>query len=437
MHKESVMQVSVEKTGDLERRMTVQVPADDIDSRVAGRLNELRREVRLKGFRPGKVPINVIRQRYGKQVREEVLSQVMQSSLEQAIGEQDMRVAGVTRLEPTGEGSDAGFEFIAELEVFPDLPEIAVDDLEIEKPVAEVVESDIDDMIETLREQRRQWHEADRPATDGDRVRLSYVAELDGQRIPETGRHEIAPTVGALESFPDLQAALEGASSGEEKTVELTFPENYRHESLAGKTAQVELKVQKIEYSELPEVDDEFAAAFGVEEGVEKLRADVRRNLERELRAAVTNRLKQSVTDKLLGKYADLPLPASSLQQEMRQMQAQVQAQARQQGNEANVPGPEAFRESAERRLRLGLLFGEFARQSGIQIDPARIQAKLEEVAETYENPSQIIEIYRSDERLMDQMENIVLEEQVVDALLERANVSEKQMSFKQALEQE
>ncbi len=431
------MQVSVEKTGDLERRMTVQVPADDIDSRVAGRLNELRREVRLKGFRPGKVPMNVIRQRYGKQVREEVLSQVMQSSLEEAIGEQDMRVAGVTRLEPSSAGGDNGFEFIAELEVFPELPEIAVDDLEIEKPVAEVVDTDIDDMIETLREQRRQWQDVERPAEDGDRVRLSYVADLDGQKVPDTGRHEIAPTLGALESFPELQAALEGVSAGDEKTVTLSFPESYRHESLAGKTAEVELKVQKVEHSVLPEVDDEFAAAFGVEGGIEQLRADVRRNLERELRAAVTNRLKRSVTDQLLAKYADLPLPASSLQQEMRQMQSQVQAQAQQQGDAAQVPGPEAFRESAEKRLRLGLLFGEFARQSGIQIDPARVQAKLEEVAETYETPAQIIEIYRSDERLMDQLENMVLEEQVVDALLEQAKVAEKSMSFKQALEQE
>ncbi len=431
------MQVSVEKTGNLERRMVVQVPANDIDSQVAGRLNELRREVRLKGFRPGKVPINVIRQRYGKQVREEILSQVMQSSLEQAISEQDLRVAGVTRLEPKGENADSGFEFVAELEVFPELPEIAVDDLQIEKPVAEVTDADIDDMIETLREQRREWHDVDRPAEDGDRVRLSYVAKVDGAKVPETGRHEIAPTLGALENFPDLQSALEGVKAGDEKSVSLSFPDSYRHDSLAGKTAEVELQVQKVEHSELPEVDDAFAAAFGVEGGAEQLRGDVRRNLERELRAAVTNRLKQAVTDQLLAKYADLSLPASTLQQEMRQMHGQVQAQARQQGREAEVPGPEAFRADAERRLRLGLLFGEFARQTGIEIDPARIQAKLEEVAETYESPAQIIEIYRSDERLMEQMQNMVLEEQVIEALLERSNVTDKPMSFKQALEQE
>ncbi len=431
------MQVSVEKTGDLERRMTVQIPADDIDSRVAGRLNELRREVRLKGFRPGKVPINVIRQRYGKQVREEVLNQVMQSSLEEAVGEQSMRVANVTRLEPKSDEPGTSFEYVAVLEVFPELPDIEVDDLEIEKPVAEVTEGDVDDMIETLREQRREWHDVERPAAEGDRVRLSYVADLGGERVPDTGRYEIAPTLGALESFPDLQAALEGASVGDEKTVTLSFPDGYRHESLAGKSAEVDIKILNVENSELPEVDEAFAAAFGVEGGVEKLRSDVRRNLERELRAAVSSRLKKSVIDQLLAKYSDLALPASSLQQEMRQMQTQVEAQARQQGQDLDVPGPEVFRADAERRLRLGLLFGEFARQAGIEIDPARIQAKLEEVAETYESPAQIIEIYRSDERLMEQVENMVLEEQVVDALLERAKVTEKQMTFKQALEQE
>ena len=426
------MQVSVEKTGDLERRMTVQVPADDIDNQVSGRLNELRREVRLKGFRPGKVPIAVIRQRYGKQVREEVLSQVMQTSLQEAIDEQKMRVAGVTRLEPTPEADNDSFEFIAELEVFPEIPELTVEDLQIERPVAEVGDSDVDDMIETLREQRRHWHDAERPAASGDRVSLAYVAEVDGERVPATGKHEIAPTLGAVKNFQALEEALTGVSAGDEKQLELTFPEDYRHQSLAGKTASVEMTIQAVETSHLPEVDDEFAAAFGVEGGVEKLREDVLRNLKRELRSAVTNRLKQSVTDQLLERFGDVPLPASSIAQETRQMQAQMQQQ---QGGQGNLPPAEAFREAAERRLRLGLLFGEFARQNEIKIDPVRIQSKLEEVAETYENPAQIIEIYRSNEQLMDQLENMALEEQVVDAILERASVNEKSMSFKEALE--
>jgi trigger factor len=427
------MQVSVEKTGDLERRMTVQVPAGDIDAQVSGRLNELRGQVRLKGFRPGKVPMNVIRQRYGKQVREEVLNQVMQSSLESAIGEQKLRVAGVTRLEPSPEPGEGGFEFTAHLEVFPEVPQIEVADMVIERPQAEITAGDIDDMIETLREQRREWSDAGRAAEDGDRIRIAYVADLDGQRIPETGKHELAPTLGALESFPTLQDALMGASAGDSKSLELTFPDNYRHDALAGKTAKVELEVKMVESSTLPEVDDEFAKVFGIDGGVDKLRADVERNLQRELRAAIGNQVKKAVTEGLLERHGDLPLPDSSIQQEARQMQAQLQQQSQGQGN---PPPVEMFREAAERRLRLGLLFGEFARQNEIRIDADRVQSKLEEVAETYENPAQIIEIYRSDERLMDQLENMALEEQVVDAILEKAKVEAKAMTFKEVMEQ-
>ncbi len=428
------MQVSMEKTGDLERRMTVQVPAEDIDAQVSGRLNELRREVRLKGFRPGKVPINVIRQRYGKQVREEVLNQVMQKSLEEAITEQQMQVAGVTRLEPNPESEDGGLEFTAHLEVFPEIPELTFEDMEIERPETEITDEDVDDMIATLREQKREWSDAERPAAEGDRLRIAYVADLDGERVPETGKHEIAPTLGALESFPELEEALTGVSAGDKKEVELTFPESYRHESLAGKTARVELEVKAVETSELPEIDEEFAAAFGVEGGIDQLRADVRRNLERELRHAVINRVKSAVTEGLLERYGDLPLPSSSIREEARQMQAQMQQQMGQQDGEA--PGLEAFNEGAKRRLRLGLLFGEFARQNEIQVDADRLQAKLEEVAETYEQPAQIMEIYRSDQRLMDQIENMVLEEQVIDAITDRAKVVDKPMSFKEVMEQ-
>ena len=427
------MQVSVENTGDLERRMTVQLPAEEIDSQINGRLDKLRREIRLKGFRPGKVPMNVVRQRYGSQVRDEVLQQLMQSRLQDAIGEQQLRVAGVTRLEPQPE-ADGKFEFVADLEVFPEMPEIKVDGIEIVRPEAEVVDADVDQMIETLREQKRDWSEVDRPSQSGDRVMAAYVAHVDGEKVPETGKHEIAPILGDLESFPALGEALMGVSAGDSKTLDLTFPESYKHSGLAGKTAQVDIEIQRVEAAEMPEVDDEFAKEFGVQEGVDKLRSDVRRNLERELRQAITNRLKKSVTDGLLETYGEIPLPASSIQQEAAQMASQMQQQMGEQGEQLN---PEMFKSQAEKRLRLGLLFGEFARQNEIKIDAERVDAKLAEVGETYENPQQIIEIYRSDERMMEQLENLALEEQVIDIILDRASVSSKKMSFKEALEQE
>ena len=426
------MQVSVEKTGDLERRMTVQVPGENIDSQISSRLDELRRQVRLKGFRPGKVPLNVVRQRYGKQVREEVIGQVMETSLQQAIGQENLRVAGVSRLQPSsGLDFEGDFEFVAELEVFPELPEIDVTELSFERPVAEVADSDVDDMIDTLREQRREWESVERAAADGDRVRLSYVADLDSTRVPEQGQHELAPTLGRMPSFPQLEGALLGMSAGESKTADLTFPEDYRYPTLAGKTAQVELKVKTVEASDLPQVDDEFAALFGIDGGVEQMRIDVRKNLERELRQGIAARLKVAVTDKLNERFADLKLPRSSVIQEARQM---AQQYAQQSGQE-EMPPIEQFMATAEKRLRLGLLMGELARQNEVQIDQSRVQQKLEEIAETYEEPTQIMEIYRADARLMDQLENLVLEEQVMDLVLDKAQVVDKPMSFKEALE--
>ena len=204
--------------------MTVQVPGNSIDSKVSGRLDELRRQVRLKGFRPGRVPMNIIQKRYGEQVRDEILQEVMQSSLQEAIGEQEMRVAGVNRIEPSPRDGEGDFEFTAELEVFPEMPAIEVSDLEIERPEVEIAEEDVDNMIDTLREQRRSWNEVSRGAEEGDRVRLGYVAELDGEKIPDVGEHEIAPVLGQLSSFPDLEKLLHGAKVGDEKETELTFP---------------------------------------------------------------------------------------------------------------------------------------------------------------------------------------------------------------------
>ncbi|MDZ7789417.1 MAG: trigger factor [Xanthomonadales bacterium] len=425
------MQVSVEKTGDLERRMTVQVPGDSIDSKVSGRLDELRRQVRLKGFRPGRVPMNIIQKRYGEQVRDEILQEVMQSSLQEAIGEQEMRVAGVNRIEPSPRDGEGDFEFTAELEVFPEMPAIEVGDLEIERPEVEIADEDVDNMIDTLREQRRTWNEVSRGAEEGDRVRLGYVAELDGEKIPDVGEHEIAPVLGQLSSFPELEKLLHGVKVGDEKETELTFPESYRHASLAGKAAPVKLRVKAVEESEMPEVDEAFAESFGVEGGVDQLRSDVKKNLEREMRQAVTNRVKQAVTDGLAERYGDLGLPASAVNQEIRQMQEQMQQQTGQQ-----PPAAEQFREGAQKRVRLGLLLAEVARQHDISIDPGRVQSKIEELAETYDQPEQVIELYRSEPRLMDQVENMVLEEQVIDWVLDNARVSNKSMSFNELMGQ-
>ena len=425
------MQVSMEKTGDLERKMTVQVPAADIDGQVSSRLNELRRQVRLKGFRPGKVPMNVVQQRYGKQVREEVLQQVMQSSLQDAISEQNLRVAGVSSIQPADSGEEGDFEFTARIEVFPELPQIDVSQLEVERPQVEITDSDIEDMIQTLREQRRRWSRADRPAATGDRVRVEYVADLDDQRVPEVGHQEIAPVLGSGVLFEDFEAALTGMEAGAEKTVELTFPADFRDGQLAGRTASVEIRVVGVENSELPEADDAFAESFGVEGGMEQMRIEVGKNLDREMRQARTARMKQAVSDRLAATYGDFSLPASSVEQEARQLAAQVKQQS---GSDQELP-PDRFTEAAEKRVRLGFLMSEIARQNDLEIDQSRVQAKIEEIADTYEQPGEVIELYRSNSQLMDSIHNMVLEEQVIDWVLEHATVVDKPMTLKELMD--
>ncbi|MGK7295581.1 MAG: trigger factor [Candidatus Wenzhouxiangella sp. M2_3B_020] len=421
----------MEKTGDLGRRLTVELPAEQIDQKVSGRLNELRGQVRLKGFRPGKVPLNVVRQRYGAQVRQEVLQEAMQGALQEAISEQELRVAGVSSLDPQDDDDADSFRFVAEVEVFPELPEIEVGDVEIERPVVEISEEDVDDMIRTLREQRRSWSEAGRASAEGDRVSIRFHADIGDERVPEEGEHKLQPVIGSGALFDDFDQALTGVEAGDEKTVELTFPEDFGDPQLAGNTGRVSIQVDAVEESEMPEADDAFAAEFGIEGGMEQMREDVRRNLEREMRSARTNQLKKAVTDALAERYADFSLPESAVRQELQQMQAQLRQQY---GEQVSLP-EDQLRPGAERRVRLGFLLAEIARQHDLDVDPERVDARIREIADTYENPSEVIELYRQNQQMLGQIENAVLEEQVVDWVLDNANVTDRETSFKQLME--
>ncbi len=425
------MQVSLEKTGDLGRKMIVQLPADDIDNRIANRLHELRKTMRLKGFRPGKVPLNLVRQRYGEQIREEVVQQIMQSSLNDAIQDQKLHVAGISSIQPNKQPQSGQFEFTAELEVFPELPEIDVADLVIERPVVEISEADVEDMITTLREQRRKWTPASAPAAEGHRLRIAYVATADGVRVPAEGEREATPMLGAGVLFEDFERALIGLEAGAQSEVDLKFPDEFRDAQLAGKLARVSIRVKAVETSSLPEADDAFAESFGVTGGMQQMRVDVRRNLEREMRGARLSRIKQLVNEALASKYGQFQLPESSITREARILREQIQRQSGQPQSELPL---ERLRDPAERRVRLGLLMAEIARSRALEVDPARLQQKLEEIADTYEHPEQVIEMYRSDENLLEQIRNLVLEEQVVDWVLAHAAVTDRPMSFKELM---
>jgi len=426
------MQVSVENMGGLERRVTVQIPADEIQQKVDLRLRELCKQAKIKGFRPGRVPMSVIRQRYGKQVRMEITNEAMQTSMQQAIRDEKLRPASPPQVTGLPEDLSQGdVEFTAVVEVYPDLEPLDVSELPVEKPVATVTPSDVDDMLQTLRQQRRSWNPVERKPQAGDQVLFEYAAQIGEKRIPEEGRQGLSVIMGAS-GFDRLESALGGLKEGEETTTELEFPENFREPALAGQNAQVELKVTKVSEPTLPEIDEEFIRGFGIEDGtMDSLRSEVQANLEREPNQAVSSILKVRIIAALVDSMPDLQVPDSIVRQEAASLAARAAAQ------EGREPAPEetpAFMDRATERVRGGLLMGEIARQNGIRIDSAAVHKAIESIAQTYQDATEVIQLYYGNQQLLSQVENQVLEEQVVDWVMENAKVSPMEMKFQDVI---
>jgi len=431
------MQVSVENTGGLQRKLTVQVPGDEIDGKVNNRLRELSKTVRIKGFRPGRVPLSVVRQRFGRQARQEILGETVQASLQQAIASEQLRVAAPPRLESPPEDKDDGnVEFSAIVEVYPDVAPIDAGALEIERPSAEVVDSDVDEMLQTLREQRRSWEAVERTAEEGDQVIMEFAAESEDGRVPEEGYKRMSVVLGKS-GFDKLEKALAKIPAGESKKVTLDFPEGFNERSLAGKKAKAELKVVRVSQPKLPEVDEAFIQSFGIDSGeLDDLKAEIRDNLERELKNATTSLLKLSLVDQLIKAVPDMEVPQSVVRDEAASMAAQLLSQQGRQQPDASLVQQLAgsFMEPAERRVRAGLLLGELAHQNGIRVDSNKVRQAIETVASTYEEPSEVIQLYYGNQNLLQQVESSVLEEQVVDWALENAKVTPKEMSFQDVI---
>lgn len=426
------MQVSVENTGGLERRLNVHVPESEIQDQVNSKLKELSKQVKIKGFRPGRVPMSVVKQRYGKQVRQDIVNETMQTSLQQAIQEESLRPASMPRVDSPPEGLDKGdLDFTALIEVYPDLETIDVSGLEIDRPDAEVSEQDIDEMLQTLREQRKQWSPLERTAQAGDQVVIEYVAETDEGRVPPEGKQRLTIIMGESD-FDDLDAAVAKIPAGEEKTVELEFPEQYRESSLAGNKAKVDLQVVSVSEGSLPEVDEDFINSFDIADGtLESLKMEIRGNLERELTQATKSMMKTQLLEKLVDTMPDMEVPPSILEQEARNMATQAMSL---QGSEPDESVVEMFREAAEKRVRGGLLMSELAQQNEIRIDGSKLRETIETIANTYQEPAEIIQMYYSNQQLLQQVENIVLEEQVVDWVLENAKVTPRDMTFQEVI---
>jgi trigger factor len=431
------MQVSVESLGSLERRMTFRLPADRLEDQVGGRLREIARTARIKGFRPGKVPAKVIEQRFGQQVRDEVLDGMLREGFDEAVRENALRLAGSPRIERAEDAGDKELAWVATFEVVPDFGEIDVSKLEVVRHTAEVTEADIDRMIENLRLQRRSWSAVTRPAQSGDAVDVETWSQVGDERLPAEGVERGVTVIGTGGMLPELEGALAGLAKGGEVTVDVTFPENWRVPQLAGKSAQVHMKVEQVSEPVLPEVDEAFIKSFGVKGGsLDQFRADIRTNLERELKGALMNRLRREVGEQLVAAYASVEMPPKLVEAEARGMVRQAVEQARRQGQQAEAPenAHEGFMDAARKRVLVGLLVGEVARRNELRLDPKRLNETLRLIASTYEEPEQVIELYRNDPQLMSGLQNRVMEEQVIDWIAERAQHTEQPMSFQEAI---
>jgi trigger factor len=428
------MQVSVENVGKLERKLTVRVPADQLDSQVKNRLVDLGRSVRLNGFRPGKVPAKVIEQRFGAQVRNEAMSELIRSTLTQAMEGQNLRPAMPPSVATTGAPSNGEIEYTATFEVMPEIGTVDVSGLEIVRVAAEVTDADVDTMIDTLRQQRRSWTLVERPAQAGDMVLFEYSAQAGDYRFPAEGLDRVGTVIGSGALFGELEDSLVGLKAGDEKTLNLTFPADFRNENLAGKEAQVAVRLVRVQVPELPTLDDSFFASFGIGDGgLDKFRADVKANLERELKGTLLGRLKSEVVEKLVAAHSDLELPQGMIDAEANSLVRQAEAQARQQGQTANVTA-EAFADVARRRVAAGLLLGEIARQNDVRLDSRRVAETLTTIASTYEEPEQVVELYNRDPQLMNALQSRVIEDQVTEWIADHAKATEQKLGFNEVM---
>ena len=426
--------VSVESIGNLERRMTFSLPAEHLETQVGGRLREIARGAKIKGFRPGKVPAKVIEQRYGKQVRAEILDGLLRESFGSAVRENELQIAGNPKIEPVTEEGDE-LAYVATFEVVPDFGDIDLSALNVIRHTSEVKDEDIDAMVENLRLQRRTWNPVDRAAKEGDAVELETFSTVEGERVPTEGAERAATVVGSGAMLPGIEAALIGLKAGEAVDTEVEFPGGWRVPQFAGKKVKVNVKATKVSEPVLPEIDSAFIKSFGIKSGdAEQFRADIRSNLERELKGALMSRLRREVGEQLIATWASVEMPPRLVENEARDMASKAAEQARQQGRKVEVPSHEQFLEVARKRVLVGLLVGEVARRNELKLDPKRVNETLQLIASTYEEPQQVIDLYRQDRQLMSSLQGRVMEEQVIDWIAERAQHTEKPMSFSEAI---
>lgn len=423
------MQVSVESGAGLERRVTVGLEPERIEGEVEKRLREFARTARLPGFRPGKVPVKVLRQRFGQQLRNEIFGDLVQSTLAEAIGQENLRPAGTPVVDPDIDPAAKRYEYTATFEVLPSFELGSLEGKILKRPTAEVQEADVDALLERLREQRKTFDEVERPAQDGDRLTISFAGTIDGEAFDGGSAENAEIELGSGRMIPGFEAGLVGAVAGEERTLDLSFPDGYHAEHLKGKPVSFAVTVNTVSGPVLPEVDADFAKAFGVEDGdLDRFREDVRGNMGRELKQRIEARIKNQAMALLL-EANEIELPQVLVSEEMRALKEQMRQSV---GNSKLELPEELFENDARRRVALGLVIAEVVKANGIQVDKDRVREVVEDMASTYENPQEVVDHYYSDKAQLSSVESLTLENQVVDWVVTQVTVEDDPSTFQE-----
>jgi trigger factor len=429
------MQVSVETTQGLERRLTITVPAATVSKEIENRLRGLAKTQRIDGFRPGKVPAKVIKKRFGAAVAEEVAGEIMQRNFYEAIVAEKLNLAGAPTLEPAQVKEGEDFSFTATLEVYPEFEVAGIEAIAIEKSVSSVTDADVDSMIETLRKQHAEWVTADRAAETNDQVKINFNGSIDGEEFEGGKAEDFTLAMGQGRMIPGFEEGIVGKSAGEEFTVEVTFPEEYHAENLKGKTASFAITLNAVEAQELPEINAEFVGKFGVEDGtLESLKTEISKNMSRELEQAIKADTKTKVLDALV-ETNDIEIPAALVKQEIVTLRQQAMQRFGQMApqNAPELPD-ELFTEQASRRVKIGLVLGEFIKVNEITADDTRVQDMIASMASAYEDPAEVIAHYKDNEQALENVRNVAVEDQAIDLVLEKANVTEKEVAFEELM---
>ncbi|MDP5055707.1 MAG: trigger factor [Marinomonas hwangdonensis] len=428
------MQVSVETTSPIERVLTISVPAARVDEKVNSEVAKTAKTIRIDGFRKGKVPVSVVKKRYGQGIRIDAVEQIMRDAYVEALQKESIQPAGAPSIEPKNLAEGADLEFVIKVEVYPEITLADNSAIKVERIISEVTDADVDTMLETLRKQNAEWTSVERESADGDQVTIDFVGYLGDEAFEGGAAQGHKLVLGSNTMIPGFESGILGAKAGEERTISVTFPEDYQAENLKGKEASFKITVSEVAEQVLPELNDAFVEKFGLEEAtLDALRAEVRKNMDRELNQAVKSKLKNALFEGL-SSINEVEVPSALIDQEVDGLRKQAGQQFGGQGFDVSQLPAELFQDEAKKRAKLGLLISEIIKSNEMKVDDERVYAFLEEMAQAYQEPQQVIDFYLKNKEQLSQVQSAVLEEQVVDKLLESAQVTEVTLGYEDAI---